>query len=420
MRAALLALLVAAEVAAAPRVLNRLGPYPRLDRRDRLGGVASPYYESILADSYSLPGGECSGQALTTGTGSSVTWVRSSAAWCNKADGTYVSVSSNQPRLSSVAGKPSVLIEGVRTNSALRSRELSNAAWTASNMTCAKTATGIDGVSNSATSCLASASNGSVTQSGTYGSSANRAVSVFVKRGAGSGNIELTADGSTWAVLSASNCRKTSDFSTSAPSSSFWVRCQVTASLNNWTVGVRLATLGDSVSLDFAQIENGTTASSPIETVATAASRSGEFGYFPTPTKFSNLLGCLRASFMPTWTASPPAVAVRFLVRGDLSLYWLGYAQAGDNWSAYDAISTPGIAAAYTAFTRKSYATRWDDAANLLRVENLTANTGTQTVFNTWGAGTSVYIGEHSQNIYNPFGYMNNISFSDTYAGCVL
>lgn len=420
MRAALLALLVAAEVAAAPRVLNRLAPYPRLDRRDRLGAT-SPYYATILADSYALPGGECSGQTLQTSLSANITWSRASSAWCSKSDGTHVLLSSNQPRASTVGGSPSVLVEGTRTNIVLQNRDLSSASWTATSISCVKDATGVDGVSSSASTCTASGSNGKAQQALSATSGAY-VVSAFIKRVTGSGTVELTADGTTFTALSSSNCRKTSDFSAAAPSSSYWVRCAVAqGSVTAFSPAVRLATSGDAVAVDLFQLEAGGMASSPITTTSTSAARATEVGSLAVPAAFSNTLGCARMGVMPLYTGAPPTTYFRALSRGNNTGYFLGLAQTGDNWGAYDSANLPSVAAGYTAFTRKGYATRWDKPANLLRVENLSAGTGSQSAFSAWGTDGTLYVGaEGTSGTYPVWGYINNVGFASTYAGCVL
>lgn len=80
----------------------------------------------------SNPGTECSGSAVTTDQGGSLTFTRALAAYCRRAaDGVYVAVSSNQPRVSNNG----LLIEGARTNLVIRNTALDNAAWTATNTT---------------------------------------------------------------------------------------------------------------------------------------------------------------------------------------------------------------------------------------------------------------------------------------------
>ena len=83
-----------------------------------------------------------------------------------------------------------------RTNVALWNRDLTNAAWTASNVTAAKNQTGVDGVANSASSITATAGNGTILQAITLASSAGFQTA-YVKRLVGTGTIYMTMDGGT-------------------------------------------------------------------------------------------------------------------------------------------------------------------------------------------------------------------------------
>jgi hypothetical protein len=231
MRAALLALLVTAEVAAAsPRVLNRLGDYWRLDRRNRLSTGASAAPDAslfrLLSSTSTIPGGECSGQTVTGTRGESINFTRSSAANCQKADGTWVAVSTDQPRASNFMGQPGLLMEQTATNLVLHSRDLSNAAWTASNLTCTRNAVGVTGVSNSASTCTTGTSTflGTVTQPLT--TSSGRVTSVYVKRVAGSSALEMTRNnGGSWTALNSSNCYNATTYAAQSINSTSWSRC---------------------------------------------------------------------------------------------------------------------------------------------------------------------------------------------------
>lgn len=150
--------------------------------------------------------------------------------------------------------------EEARTNLALYSNDLTNAAWTKSNMSTAKTATGADGASNSATTCTATAANATVLQAITSASSA-RITSAYIKRRAGSGNIDMTQDnGSTWTTVSVTSA---------------WTRLNIASvTSTNPTVGLRIVTSGDAVDVMYFQHEAAATVSSPIVTGSAAVSRA--------------------------------------------------------------------------------------------------------------------------------------------------
>lgn len=153
-----------------------------------------------------------------------------------------------------------LLIEDTRTNVVLWDRDLTNAAWTKVNMTAAKDQTGPDGVSNSASSLLATAGNATALQAITLASSA-RFQTAWVKRLIGSGTINMTMDnGATWTAITVT---------------SSWSRLSIpTQTLANPTVGFRIVTSGDQIAVDFVQNEDGAFASSEIETTTVATTRA--------------------------------------------------------------------------------------------------------------------------------------------------
>lgn len=155
-----------------------------------------------------------------------------------------------------------LLLEGTRTNAVLWNRDLTNVAWTATNVTPLKDQTGIDGVANSASKITATAANGTILQAITLASSA-RFQTAYVKRITGSGVIEMTMDnGTTWTPITV-----TAD----------WTRVSIpTQTLANPTVGFRIVTSGDAIAVDFVANENGTFASSYIWTTTAAVTRASD------------------------------------------------------------------------------------------------------------------------------------------------
>jgi hypothetical protein len=101
-----------------------------------------------------------------------------------------------------------ILVEETRTNLLLFSSDLTNAAWTKTNATPTKTATGPDGVANSASTLTATAGNGVAFQSITSASAA-RSGSVFLKRRTGTGAVSIAIGETTGSELIPNN-----DFST--------------------------------------------------------------------------------------------------------------------------------------------------------------------------------------------------------------
>ncbi len=153
-----------------------------------------------------------------------------------------------------------VLIEEARTNLCLRSNDFTNASWTKSNMTTALTATGPDGVANSASTLTATAGNATALQAITS-ASATRITSMFVKRRTGTGNIDITQNnGTNWTTVTVT---------------SEWTRVSLaSATLTDPTVGIRIVTSGDAVDVAYFQHEVGAFVTSPIVTGSGSVTRA--------------------------------------------------------------------------------------------------------------------------------------------------
>lgn len=155
-----------------------------------------------------------------------------------------------------------IRVEEARTNLCLYSNDLTNAAWTKSNMSTAKTATGYDNVANSATTLTATAANATALQAITSASAA-RITHCAIKRRTGSGNIDLTQDnGSTW---------------TTQTVTSSWAIYELSSVTSaNPTVGIRIVTSGDAVDVMYFQHSVGAFRTSPIETYSSTVTRAAD------------------------------------------------------------------------------------------------------------------------------------------------
>ena len=239
----------------------------------------------------------CTGAAQTFNDTTAITWTRATAATCTKNDGTTVQVTSGQPRCSSLG----CLIEPSATNLCLRNRDLSNAAWTASNATCTLTATGTDQASNTASTCTAGAGNATVLQAITVASAA-RNTSLYIKRRTGSGTINATRDnGSTWIDIST----KVTGTWTRVTQADFSGLGTTSA---NPTVGIRIVTNGDAVDVDMFQDEAGSFATSAIITAGTSVTRNFDAASVAQPSWMTNVQGCIghTVALLPGATTGGP------------------------------------------------------------------------------------------------------------------
>ncbi len=131
-------------------------------------------------------------------------------------------------------------------NHLLYTQVFDNPAWSPSNCTVLTGQTDPD-AGTTASRITATANNATLLQSVTLNAqSLNRTLSIYFKRQAGSGNISLTADGSTYEVVTITGS---------------WVRYDVSAVASGTvSVGLKIAVSGDAVDIAFAQYEDGLTA----------------------------------------------------------------------------------------------------------------------------------------------------------------
>jgi hypothetical protein len=168
------------------------------------------------------------------------------------------------PRIIPLAANPTsngLLIEESRANRILWCRDATQANWVSTNVTAAKDQTGIDGVANAASSLTATANDGTCIQTITL-ASGSRTGSVYLKRITGTGNVQVSLDGSTYSTVDLS--------------ASEWRRIVLSGTVTNPTVGIKLAVSGDAVAMDYGQVEDGAFVTSPILTTTASVTRAGE------------------------------------------------------------------------------------------------------------------------------------------------
>lgn len=199
------------------------------------------------------------------------TFSRASTANYFDSGGLLVSAAINTPRWDYGYPESSTLqglfIEPGATNKLLWNRDLTNPVWVQVTATVAKDQTGIDGVSNSASSFLALGANSTICQTITQAAS-NGTFSAYLKRLSGTGNIAISQDGgATYATVTLT---------------SSWKRFQhANQSTLNPGMCIRIATSADQIAVDYAQYENYTNTglsfvTSPILTTSAPASRSAD------------------------------------------------------------------------------------------------------------------------------------------------
>jgi hypothetical protein len=214
-----------------------------------------------------------------------LTFTRATIGYYFSSSGFLTSASVNTPRFdygypgsSTLVG---LLLEPASTNYVLNDRDLTQTNWTLTNATASKTATGIDGVANSATTLTATAASASACQPITLASSCVVST-LYLKRITGTGSISISSNNNT--------------NTTSTTLTTSWQRFVVgPLSLTNPTICVNVSTNGDVIGVDVAQVESNVGGSgtncfgtSPLPTTSSTVARSADVMSSPVTSPYFN------------------------------------------------------------------------------------------------------------------------------------
>lgn len=177
---------------------------------------------------------------------------RSSVKWARWRDGHYSLFDAEKPAITDLG----LLLEPKAANYLRYSRDLTNPAWSKASVVATKTAMGIDNAANAATTLTATGENGSVSQAISLGEG-QRSLSLFMRRRTGTGSISISYDGGATYIP----CSLTPEFQR------FSAALDV---LKDPKVVIRLDVEGDSIDVDFVQLEDQRFVTSPILTEAEA------------------------------------------------------------------------------------------------------------------------------------------------------
>lgn len=290
------------------------------DRRCRggcTGGAADAPLLNLLPGSATIAqSGQC------TGTLTGVTVTRAGSKACTLSDGSGVILGNNTAHIEAQG----LLLEGAATNLITSQRDLTDAAWTASNVTVAATATGWEGTATAASTLTASANNGTVLQTITTGA-ALRASGALIKRRTGTGTISFTHDGSAYSNVTAQLA--------AAPSSG-WVRVCASGSAANPVVGFKIGTSGDAIDVDYVTDEAPPGATGFCTSPIVGSSRVIDLATVANPLASTNPAAwCLSARITPENTWGQPNS-----VRGIMGAGTFGGA---NGWGFYSSTATPQI-----------------------------------------------------------------------------
>ena len=280
--------------------------------------------------------------------------------------------------------------EAAATNNLLWNRDLSNAAWsTKTNITAAKTATGLDGIANTATTLTATAADAIILQPITLASAA-RCASAYVKRRTGTGTISFTQDGGgSWTDI------------TAQINGSTWSRVEITSTLANPSVGLKISTSGDAIDVDCVQNEAGAVATSPIVTTTAAVTRNADSLTYQTASNIDFAVGTLYCE-----TQFTAAISTRRAVA--IGVGGWSYINTGDAntiWKAYDGtniVTKSGLSDISTA--KRKRVVSWGTG---LKVTGDGLSPASGSFDGAFGSGASIEMGQFINGYIGPVAIYN-------------
>jgi len=281
------------------------------------------------------------------------------------------------------------LAEGARINIAWPNRDLTHVNWVATTTTVALTATGIDGVTNAASTLTATGADSTVLQTVTLASSA-RVFQPYIKRVTGTGAVSITTNnGTTWTDV------------TALINSSTYTRVQFSQTVANPVFGFKLATSGDVIAVDYADNQGGTFASSPILTTTAAVTRAADVLSYPSAGNFIGTSGSVYAETVMQFSSSLSNT------RGILGIGatpMIFYLNTSDKLFFYDGVNNVGNIAYEFGSVNKMSMSFSSHKVNIAL--NGTFNSG---AFSGTISGSIISIGTGQSNTIFMFGTIRNI-----------
>lgn len=331
------------------------------------------------------------------------TFTRATTAWTKLSTGLWASVASGSARSCYLGADTTVgayggyfaEAAGIQLVTPTASiRDMSDASWAKVTITAAKTSTGIDGVGSSCSRVTATAGNGTILQT-LVAAASNRTYSCFIKRITGTGEIDISEDGTTWTNI------------TSQINSATFTRVFITVSQLNAAFGLRIVTSGDAIDVDFNQFESGSFPSSPMATAG--AARNADVLTFAFAGNASASVGTAYAELSTEWASLDASTFASFITFGAGIVGPLS-----DNASAAatvirmsDNVQSPtvsGLSSMNTAARKRG--SSWGGASMSLTGDGVAPTTA---AFAGNMGSTAIQIGTNSTGTNQAFGTLKNV-----------
>lgn len=284
------------------------------------------------------------------------------------------------------------LIEGARTNIALQS-EVFKTTWSATTVTIVDDNTVAPDGTSTADQLQATNTNGTVLQTVT-GTAVPYTFTVYLKRKDGTGNVDVTANGT--------------NYTTCTINTSTWTRCGDTRTLTvaAYTPGIRIATNLDNVYAWGAQMEIGSFASSYIPTVAGAMIRNADVLTFPTTSNVSGTVGTAYAEYKTMVNNGATSQYILDLGASRPALFING---ADEKVSINDGANTLSFGTADTHGTSYRAASRWSSGDSVMRVVRGGGTVATAAFDGNMNLGANATVGDTGAGGSQLWGNIRNI-----------
>ena len=273
-------------------------------------------------------------------------------------------------------------------------RDMTDASWVKVTMTAAKTATGIDGVANSASTITATGVNATILQT-LVAAASSRTYSCYVKRRTGTGAVTLMQGTATLDITALIN-------------SSTYTLVQLNDNELNVAFGLKLATSGDEVDVDFNQLEAGAFATSPL--AAAGAARNADSLLYTGAGNINASAGTIYVEAIVDWSTAPTGGSVLVNFEGvSTPLACLGAATEIRGDDGANAITKTGLPPMNTGIRKRIYS--YGPSGMSLTGDGVAVSTG---VFDGNQDGVTIAIGSLNGSSLYLAGNIKNIRLWQT------